>query len=1069
MYKVGSTNYHLEIDPACIRQALHDWSSLKLLGENPSAKTELISQRQEQCGYTNTIVGRGLALREVLQEAILNLKPEQAAPKMEDKRWRPYFIVSEQYLNGRSPDWLREQLHISRATYYLEQQRALETLTGILQAWQERAAAERIAVRSKRETFSDSDQKAFLVPPQASQPLFGRDELFAGLKDRLLERGRSAFVALYGLPGVGKTSLAIELLHDPETRDEFEDGILWAGLGQHPNPLAILGTWAAELGITPEVIAYRDTLEERANLIRTAIGLRRLLIVVDDAWQIETALSFKLGGPNCSYLLTTRHANLAVEFAGAAQAYRVEELSEEDGFALLSWFASAAVNADPAAAADLVSSVGALPLALVLMGYYLQVQSANEQPRRIKQALEFLRHQNSIFQLQIAQSPLESRPDFPPGSLISLEAIIGLSESALTQTAQQALLDLSLFPSKPDSFSEKAALAVCACSTEELDVLVDSGLLEPVPHDHYCMHQTISDYAALKFSDLPAVGRLIDYYYQWLSKESKDFQINRNVSNIAKACQQGFRYGVDRPAIFLVNAIFDFLERQGLYDLAFNLLEPALETANRLEEPALQAELLLKMGDIEVRRGRFKVALNYLEQSLPLAQHNGLMEIETASLFQLGLAKLYTGEPQVGFDALSRTLQASQRLENVELQCYSLNGLGFACQESAQFERARAYLKEAMCLADEYGFERGKGWTHQNLCMIEIQTGQYDLARENSRICLQTYQAIGDRRGSAWQMYHEARIDRQVGNYNRAALGFKTVLDQLDELDDWMARGFCLHNMGLLKAESGYWRTAWQDYQDAQQVFGSIDCKAGLAQCLHSFAQLRRKGGDPQSAIPLLETALELRRKISFRRGAGMSAAVRAISLYESGQVFEAFEEAHCAVDLFRTLETPASLAYALTFLGRMQMGNENYIEAVSAFKEALRLRAQLKQTHLFLELQAGLAYSAQQSGQKDLAFEMVKDAWPLLEQEQSAAGLQIMDQIAWVFLYLGKTLDLQGDAERANAVWQWGIKRIQRQLDYLPPETTAFNYLQRIPENRELLALATQQFWVGGENSGQL
>ena len=33
-----------------------------------------------------------------------------------------------------------EQLHISRATYYLEQQRALETLTGILQAWQERAS-----------------------------------------------------------------------------------------------------------------------------------------------------------------------------------------------------------------------------------------------------------------------------------------------------------------------------------------------------------------------------------------------------------------------------------------------------------------------------------------------------------------------------------------------------------------------------------------------------------------------------------------------------------------------------------------------------------------------------------------------------------------------------------------------------------------------------------------------------------------------------------------------------------------------------------------------------------------
>ena len=51
----------------------------------------------------------------------------------------------------------------------------------------------------------------------------------------------------------------------------------------------------AELGIAPEVIAYRDTLEERANLIRAAIGLRRLLIVVDDAWQIETASGIQTG------------------------------------------------------------------------------------------------------------------------------------------------------------------------------------------------------------------------------------------------------------------------------------------------------------------------------------------------------------------------------------------------------------------------------------------------------------------------------------------------------------------------------------------------------------------------------------------------------------------------------------------------------------------------------------------------------------------------------------------------------------------------------------------------------
>ena len=64
--------------------------------------------------------------------------------------------------------------------------------------------------------------------------LVGRDQLVEQLKQQLYSRDITTFVALHGLPGVGKTALAIALASDPNVREEFCEGILWAGLGTQP-------------------------------------------------------------------------------------------------------------------------------------------------------------------------------------------------------------------------------------------------------------------------------------------------------------------------------------------------------------------------------------------------------------------------------------------------------------------------------------------------------------------------------------------------------------------------------------------------------------------------------------------------------------------------------------------------------------------------------------------------------------------------------------------------------------------------------------------------------------------
>src|SRR5689334_7919672 len=79
------------------------------------------------------------------------------------------------------------------------------------------------------------DSEAFLhdpaIPPLSAGPdgLVGRDELLHRLKQQLCTGKSLALSALNGLPGVGKTALAVELVHDPDVRAHFHDGVLWSG------------------------------------------------------------------------------------------------------------------------------------------------------------------------------------------------------------------------------------------------------------------------------------------------------------------------------------------------------------------------------------------------------------------------------------------------------------------------------------------------------------------------------------------------------------------------------------------------------------------------------------------------------------------------------------------------------------------------------------------------------------------------------------------------------------------------------------------------------------------------
>src|SRR5262249_47466489 len=152
----------------------------------------------------------------------------------------------------------------------------------------------------------------FLVPPQSAHTIVGRTDDVSRIKRRLLEyTTKPTVTTIIGLPGVGKTTLALEVAADAEIRSHFTGGVLWAGLGEVSDATAHLAAWAKALGLPTASMEKLTSLEDWAVAIRSFIGVRRILLVIDDAWSERAALALFVGGPHCATLITTRFPSVA--------------------------------------------------------------------------------------------------------------------------------------------------------------------------------------------------------------------------------------------------------------------------------------------------------------------------------------------------------------------------------------------------------------------------------------------------------------------------------------------------------------------------------------------------------------------------------------------------------------------------------------------------------------------------------------------------------------------------------------------------------------------------------------
>lgn len=700
----------------------------------------------------------------------------------------------------------------------------------------------------------------FMQPMLPPQPIIGRSQLLEQLKEILFDGRSLALSAINGLPGIGKTALAVLVAHDADIHARFEDGVLWTGLGPSPDIFSLLGSWADAVGIPSEETARLGAIRLRADAIHEAIRDRRMLLVIDDVWEYEHALPFKLGGPKCAHVLTSRQPPIAAAFAGP-NAVTVQELTMDQGLSLLRWLAPSVVDQEPDAARDLVQASGGLPLALMLIGNELRMYGVTGSQRRIRAALDAL--QQAEQRLLLEQEPSiierESYPSLPHGTAISLPAVISISERRLSMDERRVLRSLALFPPKPNSFSEEAALAVASTSTDTLDSLVDHGLLESVQRDRYTLHQAIYDYARLGEQEDTARQRLAAYYQTFVtSQEAGMGELDREVDNINTALHAAIDCQRRDLLWSLIEALMPFFDDKGYYEPAQTLLRQLDEESDEVE-PALK----LYRGRFAINQGDKAAAQELWEAGLSASRVGGESDTTITLLSFLSMLAGQQGEYAVASAYLHEAVTSARSLSNWEEVSRAMGNMGHLAYMRDAYDEADKFLNEAISISKAHDLHSLTSGILNLLGLVAKTRGRQKTALEQFQAGLAIAREHRFAARTSTLLVNIGQLMNEMGRYHEATAYLEEGLDLARQLGNRAQESHLLMDLGMAAAGEENFATAEKYLFEAHALAKEIENKWLVAYTAVHWGTVAVQQGNLEGATHLLEKALSLAPDVS--------------------------------------------------------------------------------------------------------------------------------------------------------------------------------------------------------------
>ncbi|WP_188316913.1 AfsR/SARP family transcriptional regulator [Solihabitans fulvus] len=728
----------------------------------------------------------------------------------------------------------------------------------------------------------------------------GRDTELRLLLDEQAAADTVSVVAIDGMAGVGKTSLAVRVAHRLAPR--YPDAQLFIDLHGHSSgvrptaPDDALHTLLVSLGVAEADIPAPG--ERRAARWRAELAGRRALVVLDNAATAAQVRPLLPGSAGCLVLVTSRRRLLDLD---TARGVSLDALDEDDALALLSGIAGAdRIAAEPDAAGEVVQLCGHLPLAIRIAGARLRTRPA--------WTVRGLANRLADSEERLAELTAGDR---------SVAGAFALSYQHLDAPRQRMFRLLGLHPG-PDWDSHLAAVLTETSPRQAellLEDLVDAHLLQQAEPGRYRFHDLLGHHAnatarreETQARQHEAVGRVLDYYLHTASVAIEPLTVGyprlpldldhppahvpdvrttgsalawyeAEHANLTAAAVYAADHGWQTHAWRLPHAIQHFFSIRGHTKERIATSRLAVAATRHLSDPDAHAEARKSLGTAYWQAGRYEEALEHLRRALILMRDTGNLRGEASVHGNLGTVANILGDYAGALDHFERGLVLMRRAGTRTGEAAAVHNLGVVHAQLGRHAKARECFETALAIRRELGDTSKVASLLADLAHVSYDTGRDDDVDNFTRLALATYREHGDTRAEALALSDFSYIYRHLARNADAVDWARRVLHLLDsatsgatlvalrEVGDHRGELAVLQALTLVSEHSGRYTEAVGHAERTLELTRAISNKWAEPRVLGYLSMLHRELGNHEAALGYARQALEAIRSLGDRRG----------------------------------------------------------------------------------------------------------------------------------------------------------------------------------------------------------
>jgi DNA-binding SARP family transcriptional activator len=633
-------------------------------------------------------------------------------------------------------------------------------------------------------------------------------EMLALLVDPRQPQPTVVISAISGMAGIGKTTLAVHWAHQVAHR--FPDGQLYVNLrgfdptGAVTSPAEAVRGFLDALGVTPERIPAG--IDAQAALYRSLLSGRKVLVLLDNARDVDQVRPLLPGSPGCLVIVTSRDRLAGLVAADGAHRLSLDLFPAHAARDFLARRLGAdRLAADQPAADEIVGWCAGLPLALAIVAARATAQA--QFPLAAIAA-----------ELRAAHGSLDAFAG--TGAAIDARAVFSWSYRTLTADAARLFRLLSLHPGPATGAAAAASLTGCPIRRARslLAELTGAHLIIEQTPGRYAFHDLLRAYAAelTETDDSPdtrraAVHRLLDHYVHTGYRAARQLAtLPEPVTLAAPEPEVVLDDVADHPRALawfttehaaLLGAVglaaqtgFDahtwhlawvsrlyFAMRGHWHDWVGTQLA-ARDAARRLRDPSALGHSHVYLAAAYRRLGRSADAHTEFGHALALFREIGDPAGQADALRGLAGTLEELGRSREALRHAEEALELTRDRGDPIGLGFALNDIGWTCAMIGEYRQGLTYCLEALRLLQQEGHHRGESATLDSLGYIYRHLGDYPEAVGCYRRAAELSREVGDRYPEAETLAGLGDVYHDAGDDEAADAAWRQALAILDEL-----------------------------------------------------------------------------------------------------------------------------------------------------------------------------------------------------------------------------------------------------------------------------------------------